>query len=219
MQLVLLLFAIFRCVYLCQSTYEWLIISSLIRRIKVVHIFFSSFISMCDTILLMLYILRTMLFFFLFLNQNALHRRKYPLLYGYSFNRFIYNAQKDLRVWLSLVTLSPWGCDKLWSLIVRRCPFYLVLRCSRVSWTVGHYLFMIIHSWGFCFFLLLVIVFHLHKEEIISFPPPNFKIYLLFFLFFSNIAFSSHLISIFCIVFENFECFNFVLNYVCCWNV
>lgn len=64
MQLVLLLFAIFRCVYLCQSTYEWLIISSLIRRIKVVHIFFSSFISMCDTVLLMLYILRTMLFFF-----------------------------------------------------------------------------------------------------------------------------------------------------------
>lgn len=152
MQLVLLLFAIFRCVYLCQSTYEWLIISSLIRRIKVVHIFFSSFISMCDTILLMLYILRTMLFFFLFLNQNALHRRKYPLLYGYSFNRFIYNAQKDLRVWLSLVTLSPWGCDKLWSLIVRRCPFYLVLHCSRVSWTVRHYLFMIIHSWGFFFF-------------------------------------------------------------------
>lgn len=111
--------------------------------------------------------------------------------------------KKDLRVWLSLVTLSLWGCDKLWSLIVRRCPFYLVLRCSRVSWTVRHYLFMIIHSWGFFFFLLLVIVFHLHKEEIISFPPPNFKIYLLFF--FSNIAFSSHLIWIFCIVFENFE--------------
>lgn len=90
--------------------------------------------------------------------------------------------KKTLRVWLSLVTLSPWGCDKLWSLIVRRCPFYLVLHCSRVSWTVRHYLFMIIHSWGF-FFWLLVIVFHLHKEKIISFPPPNFKIYLFFFFF------------------------------------
>lgn len=183
------------------------------------YIFFVIYINVWYNIAHVVYIKNNVVFLF-FLNQNALHRRKYPLLYGYSFNRFIYNAQKDLRVWLSLVTLSPWGCDKLWSLIVRRCPFYLVLHCSRVSWTVRHYLFMIIHSWVL-FFWLLVIVFHLHKEEIISFPPPNFKIYLLFF---SNIAFSSHLISIFCIVLENFElkyylCFNFVLNYVCCWNV
>lgn len=151
MQLVLLLFAIFRCVYLCQSTYEWLIISSLIRRIKVVHIFFSSFISMCDTILLMLYILRTMLFFF-FLKTKMLSTEGniHCCMVIVSTDLYIM-LKKDLRVWLSLVTLSPWGCDKLWSLIVRRCPFYLVLHCSRVSWTVRHYLFMIIHSWGFFF--------------------------------------------------------------------
>lgn len=115
------------------------------------YIFFVIYINVWYNIAHVVYIKNNVVFLF-FKNQNALHRRKYPLLYGYSFNRFIYNAQKDLRVWLSLVTLSPWGCDKLWSLIVRRCPFYLVLHCSRVSWTVRHYLFMIIHSWGFFFF-------------------------------------------------------------------
>lgn len=34
------------------------------------------------------------IFFVFFLNQNALHRRKYPLLYGYSFNRFIMLKKK-----------------------------------------------------------------------------------------------------------------------------
>lgn len=183
------------------------------------YIFFVIYINVWYNIAHVVYIKNNVVFLF-FKNQNALHRRKYPLLYGYSFNRFIYNAQKDLRVWLSLVTLSPWGCDKLWSLIVRRCPFYLVLHCSRVSWTVRHYLFMIIHSWGF-FFLLLVIVFHLHKEEIISFPPPNFKIYLLFF---QILHFPPTWYEFSVSFFEIFElkyylCFNFVLNYVCCWNV
>lgn len=93
--------------------------------------------------------------------------------------------KKTLRVWLSLVTLSPWGCDKLWSLIVRRCPFYLVLHCSRVSWTVRHYLFMIIHSWGFFFTFSYCVSFT--QRKIISFPPPNFKIYLFFFSFFFQI--------------------------------
>lgn len=88
--------------------------------------------------------------------------------------------KKTLRVWLSLVTLSPWGCDKLWSLIVRRCLFYLVLHRSRVSWTVRHYLFMIIHSWVFFFFTFSYCV-SFTQRKIISFPPPNFKIYLLFF--------------------------------------
>lgn len=94
------------------------------------YIFFVIYINVWYNIAHVVYIKNNVVFLF-FKNQNALHRRKYPLLYGYSFNRFIYNAQKDLRVWLSLVTLSPWGCDKLWSLIVRRCPFYLVLHCSR----------------------------------------------------------------------------------------
>lgn len=179
------------------------------------YIFFVIYINVWYNIAHVVYLKNNVVFLF-FKNQNALHRRKYPLLYGYSFNRFIYNAQKDLRVWLSLVTLSPWGCDKLWSLIVRRCPFYLVLHCSRVSWTVRHYLFMIIHSWGF-FFLLLVIVFHLHKEEIISFPPPNFKIYLLFF-FFQILHFPPTWYE-FSVSFLKTYSFNFVLNYVCCWNV
>lgn len=96
--------------------------------------------------------------------------------------------KKDLRVWLSLVTLSLWGCDKLWSLIVRRCPFYLVLHCSRVSWTVRHYLFMIIHSWGF-FFLLLVIVFHLHKDKSFHFHHLTSKYIFSFSFFFKYCIF------------------------------
>lgn len=187
------------------------------------YIFFVIYINVWYNIAHVVYIKNNVVFLF-FKNQNALHRRKYPLLYGYSFNRFIYNAQKDLRVWLSLVTLSPWGCDKLWSLIVRRCPFYLVLHCSRVSWTVRHYLFMIIHSWVFCFFFTFsyCVSFTQRRNHFISTTLTSK--YIFFFFFFSNIAFSSHLISIFCIVFENFElkyylCFNFVLNYVCSWNV
>lgn len=121
--------------------------------------------------------------------------------------------KKTLRVWLSLVTLSPWGCDKLWSLIVRRCPFYLVLHCSKVSWTVRHYLFMIIHSWVFFFTFSYCVSFT--QRKIISFPPPNFKIYLLFFqiLHFPPTWYE------FSVSFLKTSSFNFVLNYVCCWNV
>lgn len=131
------------------------------------YIFFVIYINVWYNIAHVVYIKNNVVFLF-FKNQNALHRRKYPLLYGYSFNRFIYNAQKDLRVWLSLVTLSPWGCDKLWSLIVRRCPFYLVLHCSRVSWTVRHYLFMIIHSWGFFFTFSYCVSFTQRRNHFIS---------------------------------------------------
>lgn len=164
------------------------------------YIFFVIYINVWYNIAHVVYLKNNVVFLF-FKNQNALHRRKYPLLYGYSFNRFIYNAQKDLRVWLSLVTLSPWGCDKLWSLIVRRCPFYLVLHCSKVSWTVRHYLFMIIHSWGFFFFTFKLLCFIYTKKK--SFHFHHLPSKYIFFFFFSNIAFSSHLIWIFCIVFEN----------------
>lgn len=97
--------------------------------------------------------------------------------------------KKTLRVWLSLVTLSPWGCDKLWSLIVRRCPFYLVLHCSKVSWTVRHYLFMIIHSWGFFFFTFKLLCFIYTKKKSFHFHHLNFKIYLLSFFFFKYCIF------------------------------
>lgn len=152
------------------------------------YIFFVIYINVWYNIAHVVYIKNNVVFLF-FKNQNALHRRKYPLLYGYSFNRFIYNAQKDLRVWLSLVTLSPWGCDKLWSLIVRRCPFYLVLHCSKVSWTVRHYLFMIIHSWGFFFFTFKLLCFIYTKKKSFHFHHLNFKIYLLSFFFFKYCIF------------------------------
>lgn len=95
--------------------------------------------------------------------------------------------KKTLRVWLSLVTLSPWGCDKLWSLIVRRCPFYLVLHCSKVSWTVRHYLFMIIHSWVFFFTLSYCVSFTQRRNHFISTTLTSK--YIFFFFFFKYCIF------------------------------
>lgn len=143
------------------------------------YIFFVIYINVWYNIAHVVYIKNNVVFLFLKTKMLSTEGNIHCCMVIVSTDLYIM-LKKTLRVWLSLVTLSLWGCDKLWSLIVRRCLFYLVLHCSKVSWTVRHYLFMIIHSWGF-FFLLLVIVFHLRKEEIISFPPPNFKIYLLFF--------------------------------------
>lgn len=96
--------------------------------------------------------------------------------------------KKTLRVWLSLVTLSPWGCDKLWSLIVRRCPFYLVLHCSRISWTVRHYLFMIIHSWGLFFLTFSYCVSFTQRRNHFISTTLTSK-YIFFFFFFKYCIF------------------------------